>query len=766
MSSNPERERFANALADESSPYLLQHSDNPVEWYPWGESAFEKARRERKPVFLSVGYATCYWCHVMERHDFEDPEIAAQMNRDFVNVKVDREERPDVDGIYMTAVQAMTGHGGWPMSVFLTPPGAKGADDPGLKPFFAGTYFPPRPRHGMPSFPDILERVARAWREDRERVIEQADRVADAIARHQLADTAGEPDAELVQIVVDGILQRYDPEHGGFGSAPKFPQPVNLRLLMRAAAENPEAGVEEAIHTTLERMARGGMYDQIGGGFHRYSTDERWLVPHFEKMLYDNGELLVTYARAQAWRPHPADPELYRRVLRATADYLIREMTDDTGALWSAEDAEVDGREGESYLWTRRSLRAAIDDPALADLAERLYGLDGGTNFRDPHDADAEPANVLYMPRPVHELAAERGESLEALLENKARIDAALFAARERRKQPRKDDKVLAAWNGLAVAGLAEAGAVLGDDALVERAAGAASAVLRAMRDGTGGLRRAMRGGEAHIDGFLEDYAGLARGLLALEAQRPGAGWLEPARELMETAAARFRLGEAGYVDAPDGELFAPLRSFFDAAYPSAHAMMAHNWLDLAAHTGEAGYEQRAWGDLRAAAGALREQPMAMPHMAHALWRALRESGRATPAEPRPREPVTVTPEPDRVAVGPEGAELTLRLRVDPEYHLTSLDGRGAPLELEIEGDDGLTVEADLPDPAERALPFADEPVPVYEGEIALAVRLRRRGPAEGGTPRLWLRYRPCTNRACLETKRREVPVAIEAASG
>ncbi|MCC6580742.1 MAG: thioredoxin domain-containing protein, partial [Phycisphaeraceae bacterium] len=409
--------RRPNALADQTSPYLLQHACNPVDWHPWSPATLALARKLQRPIFLSIGYSTCYWCHVMERQCFENPDIAALMNDGFVNIKVDREERPDIDDLYMTAVQMITGSGGWPMSVFLTPPGAAGADDPGLEPFDAGTYFPPRDAYGRPGFPSVLRAISQAWRDRRGELLEQAGRVAQAMRSHLAPEPTPSPlSADQVSQAAGRLLRAYDSDDGGFGQAPKFPQPLNLRFLLHVHRNNQDADIAGALTHTLDRMARGGMYDQVGGGFHRYSTDERWLVPHFEKMLYDNGQLAELYALAHERLPRDGDPGLFARVAAETCDYILREMTDASGAFWSAQDAEVDSREGLNYLWNPREIRNVLDDPKLAELALAMYGLDEGPNFRDPHHRDEPARNVLYLPYPLAELARQRNMALDDLL--------------------------------------------------------------------------------------------------------------------------------------------------------------------------------------------------------------------------------------------------------------------------------------------------------------------------------------------------------------
>ena len=605
--------QHTNALARETSPYLLQHAHNPVDWMPWGAAAFDKARKENKPVFLSVGYATCYWCHVMEREVFENAALAKVVNDTCVCVKVDREERPDVDALHMAAVQQMTGQGGWPMNLFLTPPGAEGPDDPGLKPFWGGTYIPPKPAHGMPGFGDLVMAVGQAWAGNRAKVLASANQVAAAL-HAEFAAPKADPATPWTPQAARAATERavallgrlHDPEHGGFGDAPKFPQPIWPHFLLHAAqraakpGEPPAPAAMQAIRHTLDQMARGGIFDQIGGGFHRYSVDERWLVPHFEKMLYDNGQLLELYAAFLQAEPDGPLATLCRRVLRQTGDYLLREMTDPSGLFWAAQDAEVDGREGLNYLWTREEVRQTVG-PADADAACRLFGLDFGTNFRDPHHPQAAPANVLFLPEPL----AEKDEPL------RERVRAKLKAVRDARKQPTTDDKCLAAWNGLAIAGLARAGAALHEPRFTGAAAAAATAALQHLSTEDGGLRRSWRKNQpGAAAGFLEDYACLAHGLLALhEAGDTTGHWLKEAQRLTAEAEKRFASEEGGYLDsaADAAHMLLRVRGLHDGATPSGTSVMVHNLRDLARLTGDPAYAQRAQKLFAATATVLNE---------------------------------------------------------------------------------------------------------------------------------------------------------------
>jgi len=598
-----------NRLAEASSPYLLLHKDNPVDWYPWGPEAIEKARREDKPIFLSVGYSSCYWCHVMERESFSNPEIAAILNRHFVAIKVDREERPDLDELYMTATQLLTRRGGWPNSVFLTPE---------LEPFFAGTYFPPEDRDGQPGFASVLLSLAQAWKDERPAIEEQAARLLETMTQvmarhHEPAEEV--PSAELAERSIRELARRFDEEHGGFGPAPKFPSPGNLLLLLEVASDDPEA--LEMLRTTLDRMARGGIYDQLGGGFHRYSTDTRWLVPHFEKMLYDNALLLEVHAR---FYELTGDPQA-ARIVRETAAFLEREMSDEKGGFWSAIDAETGHREGAFYVWTRAEIEAALGADDAAFLAP-ILGFDGEAFFEKDH-------YVLHLPSSYATRAAELGTTRRELVERVAPLRRRLLAERARRPRPLTDDKVLTDWNGLAISALAEAGRILGEEALVERAERAAGFLLAELRAKERPLRHVWRGGEARIEAFSSDYAYLVRGLLALHRATGERRWLDRAAELMDEQIARLAAPEGGFYDAAEREhLLLRGREVFDAAVPAANAVSVLNLLELADLRAEKRWRESAERALRAFSGSLERSPAAAATLSLALLRYHSASGR------------------------------------------------------------------------------------------------------------------------------------------
>ncbi|MGW1027583.1 thioredoxin domain-containing protein [Streptomyces sp. NPDC002577] len=568
-------------MAHETSPYLLQHADNPVDWWPWGTAAFEEARRRDVPVLLSVGYSSCHWCHVLARESFEDETTAAFMNEHFVSVKVDREERPDVDAVYMEAVQAATGQGGWPMTVFLTPD---------AEPFYFGTYFPPAPRHGMPSFRQVLQGVQQAWVDRRDEVAEVAGKIVRDLAGRELSyGGSGVPGEEELAQALLGLTREYDPAHGGFGGAPKFPPSMVIEFLLRHHARTGAEGALQMAADTCERMARGGIYDQLGGGFARYSVDREWVVPHFEKMLYDNALLCRAYAHL--WRATGSD--LARRVALETADFMVRELRTNEGGFASALDADSDdgtGRhvEGAYYVWTPAQLRDVLGDEDAA-LAAGYFGVTEAGTFE-------EGASVLQLPQAEGLVDAARLAS----------VRARLLAAREQRPAPGRDDKVVAAWNGLAIAALAETGAYFDRPDLVGTAIGAADLLVRVHMDDHARLVRTSKDGRAGSNaGVLEDYADVAEGFLALASVTGEGVWLEFAGFLLDHVLAQFT-GENGelYDTAADAErLIRRPQDPTDNAAPSGWTAAAGALLSYAAQTGSEphrGVAERALGVVKA----------------------------------------------------------------------------------------------------------------------------------------------------------------------
>jgi len=594
-----------NKLAQESSPYLLQHADNPVDWYPWGDEALSKAKAEDKPIFLSIGYSACHWCHVMAHESFEDERTARLMNELFVNIKVDREERPDLDSIYMEAVVAMTGQGGWPMSVFLTPEGA---------PFYGGTYFPPTSRYGMPGFDHVLQSVANAYHQQKEGI---AQNTANLLARMQHSLPLHSDDGlspETLGAAVESLSRNFDRTNGGFGDAPKFPQPMTLDFLLRVYHRRPEPGLLEIIELTLHKMARGGMYDQLGGGFHRYSVDSVWLVPHFEKMLYDNALLARLYLHAFQLTGKP----FYRRIVEETLDYGLREMTEPGGGFYSTQDADSEGEEGKFFVWTVAEIEAALGQ-ADGKIFCIAYGVEPGGNF--------EGKSILHVPHSLDTLAKELEIEPDTLLDSLERSRDKLFALREQRVKPGRDEKILTAWNGLMLAAMAEAGRVLNRPDYVEAATRNAEFVLSAMEK-DGRLFRTWHADtdQAKLNGYLEDYAFYADGLLALYQTTFEPRWFQAAQTLMDTVLSHFADEEAGgFFDTADDheQLVVRPKSLQDNAIPCGNSMAVRTLLLLAAYTGESRYYEPAHKALAGLQPALGQYAGAFTHWLGALELAL-----------------------------------------------------------------------------------------------------------------------------------------------
>lgn len=772
----------ANRLASQSSPYLLQHAHNPVDWYPWGDEAFETARRRDVPIFLSIGYSTCYWCHVMERESFEDDATAKLMNEKFVCIKVDREERPDVDDLYMASVLALRGQGGWPMSVFLEPKS--------LKPFWAGTYFPPagHGREGMPAFPEVLEGLSRAWREQRTDLEAQAGELAEAV--RERAGERNEPVAvgrEQVGQAVGALLKIFDRAEGGFGRAPKFPQPVYLDFLLDARERldaDARAGVDHAIRFTLDRMAIGGIHDHLAGGFHRYSVDAHWIVPHFEKMLYDQGQLAHVYARAAA----AFDDDLYRRVARRTCDFVLRELTSADGRFFSAIDAEVDHREGRNYVWRPEEFRALLSEPDSAWLLE-VYGLTHGANFRDPHHPSDLPVNVLHLEARPDVLAQREGVELDAWFARLDRLNGTLLSARDRRPQPATDDKAIAAWNGLMIAGLATTGRVLDEPRFVAAAARAADAVLASMRTASGDLRRSARVGMTSGPAFLEDYGAMAHALLALREATGDVRWLTGARDMLDRAVAIFGEREGPSIvlfdaRADSSDLFVRPRTTYDGAVPAGASITLNALVELARVTKDPHDTTRAISVLSALSSSVAESPVGSINSTRALLSLLTldeaavraAAGAARPvAPPAPKAPdgsVEVFASVERLAIRKdEPAGLVIQIRVHEPYHINaavpsedeSVREGLTGLRVWVTNGSGVEVFADYPmGEAYRGTPGAPE-IRVHHGVFELPLILERRGEWSG-QPLLAVTFQACTDEMCMQPSTVELDVALDPA--
>ena len=593
--------RPTNRLGSATSPYLLQHAHNPVDWYPWSDEAFARARDDDKPIFLSVGYAACHWCHVMERESFEDPAIAALLNEHFVSVKVDREERPDVDALYMDAVQAMNrGQGGWPMSVFLTPDG---------DPFFAGTYFPPEPRFGTPSFRQVLEGLRDAWNGRRDDVRAQASNVVDVLrATVAIPTLVGDVDPAIAHDALASLRSSFDARWGGFGGAPKFPQPMVLEFVLRMASRG-TAGASEMLTVTLDRMADGGIRDQLSGGFSRYSTDARWHVPHFEKMLYDNAQLALVYGRASML----TGAHRYRGVATAILDELLRDMQHPEGGFASSQDADSEGVEGKYFTWTWDEL-VGIVGPTVATV----LGASSDGNW----DGEAGRTNVLWRPRPLADVADDVGIDADELAQELAAAIPRLRAERDRRVRPAVDDKVVTAWNALAIRAFAEVGVAVGGAGYVREAERCAAFIWEHLRDDRGRLLRSWRNGTASGPGFADDHALLALALLSLYEATADARWFERAQQTAESLMDLFADEENGgffHVGRDVPQLVVRQKDVYDNATPSATSAAAEMLLRMSMFTADARYEDSAVAAVRSVGGLLRRAPQAFGQALSAL---------------------------------------------------------------------------------------------------------------------------------------------------
>ncbi|OGO25754.1 MAG: hypothetical protein A2136_00895 [Chloroflexi bacterium RBG_16_54_11] len=594
---------MTNHLAGSGSPYLLQHAENPVDWHPWGREALDKARLEDKPIFLSIGYAACHWCHVMAHESFEDPGTAALMNANFVNIKVDREERPDLDSIYMSFVVAITGQGGWPMSVFLTPEG---------KPFYGGTYFSPSPSHNLPAFRELLEAIARLWREDRNQLVSSSE---DLVSRLQTASpgssNADALDTGLLDQVIRTISRSYDWQNGGWGAAPKFPQPMLIEFLLRQASRGDRASLKMVTHA-LEAMAQGGMYDILGGGFARYSVDPTWLLPHFEKMLYDNALLTLAYLHAYQLTGDAG----FREVCEASLDFVLRELTHPLGGFYSSLDADSEGEEGKYYLWTSAEIRSALSGEPEADLFMAAYGVSHAGNF----DGRSILRRSLSDDRLAQQFDMDGTEVQSRLADLRQR----LLVLRNQRVHPATDDKLLVFWNALMLSAFAEAGRALGRPEYTQQASRAADFILGNMLQNDR-LTRSWRSGVASHNAYLEDYAALALGLLSLYQSEPNPRWYRAALELAEQVLAHFTDPEGGFFDTSDDHetlIYRP-KDLQDNATPSGNAQTAMLFLQLSTYEGRSDWRLLAEQMLSSIAEMMKRYPTAFAYWLCATYFAL-----------------------------------------------------------------------------------------------------------------------------------------------
>jgi uncharacterized protein YyaL (SSP411 family) len=589
---------FTNRLSKETSPYLLQHAHNPVDWYPWGPEALERARALDRPIFLSIGYSACHWCHVMERESFEDPAVAAYLNEHFVSIKVDREERPDLDQIYMTAVQLLTRQGGWPMSVFLTPD---------LKPFYGGTYFPPQDSYGRPSFRRLLESLAVAWETRRGEIDGSADNITEHVRLAGALEPSGDKlDVQILDRAVTSLSRAHDPVHGGFGSAPKFPHALELQLLLRSWKRTGNESALEMACRSLDHMARGGIYDHLGGGFHRYSTDERWLVPHFEKMLYDNALLSAAYL--EAYQATGRDD--FRTVVVGTLDYILREMTSLEGAFYSTQDADSEGEEGKFFVWSQEEIDGVLG-PEKAKLFSYVYDVNPEGNW--------EEKNILHRPKTLEQEARMLGVDAAQLKAKLAEARRQLLEVRSRRVWPGRDEKVLTAWNGLMLNSMAQAAAVLGEPRYTQAAQKAAQFLLAKMRCADGRLLRTYTTGkEPKLNGYLEDYAFLINALVSVYEMDFDTRWIREAVRLTEVLLDEFWDHEAGgffFTGKSHETLISRTKDPHDSSTPSGNSVAVLGLLRLAKLTGRAEFLAKATKTLELFSGLMSSSPMASAQM-------------------------------------------------------------------------------------------------------------------------------------------------------
>ena len=728
-----------NRLSKESSPYLLQHQHNPVDWYPWGPEALETSRRENKPIFLSVGYSTCYWCHVMERQCFEVPAIAAEMNKRFVCIKVDREERPDIDQLYMLAVQLLTRHGGWPMSVFLLPD---------LRPFYGGTYFPPEDTQGRPGLPTLLKVLDEATRTRTAEVHNSAGQITAALAELGKPQSPSKPtliDEALLNRLIARSTADFDGRHGGFGSAPKFPRETLIELLLVRQRTHPDPTQMNQLLVSLDAMMHGGIRDQLGGGFHRYSTDGEWLIPHFEIMLYDNAMLGWCYAEAF----DQTRDDRYAAVARGIFDFILSDMTAPTGGFYTALDAEVDAREGMPYLWTRSEIEAVLAaklgdsadaEKQIADFC-RIYGLDTGPNFADPHHGNGIPdSNVLFV--------AEPDSSPSPLLDpNFAPLREALLAERKSRKQPLLDTKIITAWNGLMIRALAHGGRVLGEPRYVQAAEKAAQFLLDHHRTPDGSLRRTSRDGVAKTAAFLDDYAFLVRAMLDVSTAAENPKWTEAAKTLAATMVEKFYDTVDGgffFTETGANDLLVRQKVSGDSPLPSGNAVAALAMLTL-------GNADICRETIAVFGGQLMSNAESMSALLEAISEYLAGNGAFTvaaggSAAKKPAGPVALSAE------WIDDRQLRVHVAIADDFHINGHEASAGLLatQLSIAGPSSAAVESIIYPPAQSmTFAFAGESIDAYAGEIMIEVMFAA-PPAIDAPLELSLRFQACTNDACL----------------
>ena len=762
-SEQPQAGPRENRLAKESSPYLQLHKHNPVDWYPWGAEAFEKAQAEGKPIFLSIGYSSCYWCHVMERESFSDPEIAKQLNEHFVCIKVDREELPDVDEIYMTAVHVMGSHGGWPLSVFLTPD---------RKPFVGGTYFPPRDRADSTGFSTVLDRVAAAWRDQRKQVEEIADQVAKAIEQESRSRgfTLAKLERGLVAQAVAELASRFDSEHAGFSfnprrpRTPKFPEPSNLQLLLYSTRRDDDARALAMLTQTLDRLERGGIWDHLGGGFHRYSTDRYWEVPHFEKMLYDNAQLAQVYLEAFELTHEPR----YRRVTERIFEFIGREMRSPEGGSYSALDAESEHEEGKYYVWSRDEIRGLLAAGEF-ELFAAVYGLNEPANFEGDRF-------VLRQRESLQSVAENQKLSPEELEKRLVPMREKLLAARATRKRPLLDTKVMTDWNGLMIAALADGYRVLGTEEYRTWAERAAELLLARLRDSRGRLLHVYADGTAKLPAYLEDHAFLIQGLLALHRATEQSRWLNEARALADQMVNQFWDDSSGgfYRTASDQEVvLARLKPSYDSVLPSGNSAAVRGLVALARLSGDERYAELAGKTLTAFARELTATPIGYTHMVRGLGEYLDADLPVAwlAARPDRGEPQVVQAKaaisPDKLQPGRE-FQVVATLQIAKGWHINANPAslpELTPTTLKLGSSLPLEeLKVQYPKSREMQVAGRDQPIAVYAGEVRLVVTAKLGNQASSGQAEIkaTVRFQPCDATRCLAPRSIDLTVPVE----
>ena len=727
--------KWTNRLVHETSPYLLLHAHNPVDWYPWSDEALERAKKENKLIFLSVGYSTCYWCHVMERRVFSNPEIAEMMNKDFINIKIDREERPDLDEIYMTATQLLTQRGGWPNSVFLTPD---------LKPFYAGTYFPPTDMPGRPGFPTILDAVHEAWVTREAEVIESANQISDTIematSRGFTALTAKPLNRSLITGALDYLRTAYSHAYGGFGNAPKFPSPANLELLLSEYERTPDAEVLEMVKHTLDMMAYGGMYDQIGGGFHRYSVDAKWLVPHFEKMLYDNAQLAKVYLRAYQLTQEPR----YQRVAEEIFGFVFREMTSPEGGFYSALDAETDAEEGKYYVWTADEIEGVLGKKEAKPFGD-VYGVQKGPNF--------EGKNVLYVPE---------GTAAENTLVSVASAREKLLAARAKREYPLLDTKIIVNWNGLMIDALAYGYQVLGEERYLTAATKATHFILDTVRKPDGELWHTYTAGITKQDAYLDDYAFFVKGLLGLYRATGEEQWLKLAKALTDTMIQLFwddKNGGFYYTRADAKHLIVRTKKPYDSAIPSGNAVAVENLVGLGMD-----YQNYAEKTLRTFAESMSQAPSSFMYALFALNQYLfLQEGLSSATVPLVTATTQVKSKEDEIL------NIELHLKIASGWHINANPVGQAnliPTTLAVDTDTFMEIiDVAYPNGRSARFEFSDEFLNVYEGNLTIPLKLKLKPnaiPKTNAQVTLKLTYQPCNETECLLPRTLDIPLDLQ----